>query len=123
LRDLYPSCVALNVFALFHHVLPRKLQPVERFRFTPLLQQLRRRTQSRLFSSDVAVDVTATRRTDGDARAGRLFPQRFQRLIRAQARYYTANQTDTVRIAIDRVAGKQRDVFRCGRVCEKRRRV
>ena len=34
LRDVILFAIALNVFALFHHVLPRKLKPVETSRYT-----------------------------------------------------------------------------------------
>lgn len=33
LRDVILFAVALNVFALFHHVLPRKLNPVDAARY------------------------------------------------------------------------------------------
>ena len=33
LRDIILFVIALNVFALFHHVLPRKLQPVDASRY------------------------------------------------------------------------------------------
>jgi hypothetical protein len=33
LRDVILFAVALNVFALFHHVLPRKLKPVDSSRY------------------------------------------------------------------------------------------
>ena len=33
LRDVILFAIALNVFALFHHVLPRKLKPVDASRY------------------------------------------------------------------------------------------
>lgn len=33
LRDVILFVIALNIFALFHHVLPRKLKPVETSRY------------------------------------------------------------------------------------------
>ena len=33
LRDVILFAIALNVFALFHHVLPRKLKPVDATRY------------------------------------------------------------------------------------------
>mgnify|MGYP001015512631 CR=1 FL=1 len=33
LRDVILFAIALNVFALFHHVLPRKLHPVDTSRY------------------------------------------------------------------------------------------
>ena len=42
LRNVILFAIALNVFALFHHVLPRKLNPVDFSRYaiaTPILAQ------------------------------------------------------------------------------------
>ena len=97
LRDLVLFGVALNVFALFHHVLPQKLQPVDASRYmnatpTPTLQNSPS-TATELPNITPAPTATPV---PGDFSAA--FP-----VTDTDAGALYSYQTDTVRIAINRV--------------------
>lgn len=99
LRDILLFGIALNVFALFHHVLPRKLQPVDASRYsspapTPIVSdQLPASVDSSLASPSPLPSATPI---PGDFSA--TFPATD---TGANALY--SYQTSTVRIAINRV--------------------
>lgn len=97
LRDVVLFGVALNVFALFHHVLPRKLQPVDTSLYATSTPSPAA-TDSPVPAADAAAtaEPTATP-VPGDFSAS--FPD-YDTGTNALYSY----QTDTVRIAIDRVS-------------------
>ena len=102
LRDFILLGVALNVFALFHHVLPRKLQPVDTSLYA---------AQASVPTSAPAVDTTAVTDVQADATlspepTATPVPGDFSATFPAAdtgANALYSYQTDTVRIAIDRV--------------------
>ena len=98
LRDVVLLGVALNVFALFHHVLPRKLQAADASLYTAAAQTSEPDASALPDTPDPAAatpEPTATP-VPGDFSAS--FPTSD---TGANALY--SYQTDTVRIAIDRV--------------------
>lgn len=98
LRDLFLFAMALNLFALFHHVLPQKMQPVDASRYAvtqaapaaPTAQEAQAQVAPELSPQATASPVL------GDFSAA--FPAQD---TGASARY--SYQTDAVRIAINRV--------------------
>jgi exopolysaccharide biosynthesis protein len=97
LRDIILFGIALNIFALFHHVLPRKLQPVDASRYssftpTPIVSDT---INSSLNPSSVTPPPSASP-IPGDF--SMVFPATD---TGANALY--SYQTDTVKIAINRV--------------------
>ena len=97
LRDIIFFGIALNVFALFHHVLPRKLQPVDVSRYTnstpvPATQN----------SSNTAMELPAVTPTLTATPVPGDFSASFPAMDTGTNALYSY-QTDTVRIAINRV--------------------
>lgn len=100
LRDFVLLGVALNVFALFHHVIPRKLQPVDASLYAAAATAPAPNADTSV-STDVEADATAmpepmTTPEPGD------FSATFPMIDTGTSALYSY-QTDTVRIAIDRI--------------------
>ncbi len=97
IRDIVLFAIALNLFALFHHVLPRKMQPVDASRYTsftptPIVSDLP------ASSSDPSAATPAPSATPIPGDFSATFPAAD---TGANALY--SYQTDTVKIAINRV--------------------
>jgi exopolysaccharide biosynthesis protein len=100
LRDFILLGVALNVFALFHHVIPRKLQPVDASLYAAVATTPTPNADTSV-STGVAADVTATPEPTATPVAGD-FSASFPSTDTGTNSPYSY-QTDTVRIAIDRI--------------------
>lgn len=97
LRDVLLFGAALNVFALFHHVLPRKLQPVDAARYAAASP-----ATAAPYSPSPAPELPAAT----PASTATPIPGDFSAAFPAAdtgANALYSDQTDSVRIAIDRV--------------------
>ena len=97
LRDIIIFGIALNIFALFHHVLPRKLQPVDASRYssftpTPIVSD----TLTSSLNPSSTTPLPSATPVPGDFST--VFPA-----VDTGANALYSYQTDTVRIAINRV--------------------
>jgi len=97
LRDLILFGIALNVFALFHHVLPQKLQPVDASRYMNATA-----TTTPLNSPTPATELSTATPTPTAAPVPGDFSAAFPATDTGTGALYSY-QTDTVRIAINRV--------------------
>lgn len=100
LRDFILLGVALNVFALFHHVLPRKLEPVDASLYAAAATAPTPGMMAAI-STDAATDATAMPEPTATPVPGD-FSATFPAYDTGTDALYSY-QTDTVRIAIDRV--------------------
>lgn len=97
LRDIILFCVALNVFALFHHVLPQRLQPVDASHYTSATP-----SPTEQNSSTPAVELPSAPPEQTPTPIPGDFSASFPAIDTGANALYSY-QTDTVRIAINRV--------------------
>lgn len=98
LRDLVLFAAAINLFALFHHVLPRKMEPVDATRYVAALAQTT--------ASPEVQSATALAASPAPEPTTAPIPGDFSATFPAQdtgASALYSYQSDTVRIAINRV--------------------
>ncbi|HRX57761.1 MAG TPA: hypothetical protein P5075_03205, partial [Eubacteriales bacterium] len=100
LRDFILLGVALNVFALFHHVIPQKLQPVGASLYATAATAATPNADTAV-SADAAAVAAATPEPTATPEPGD-FSATFPAIDTGTNALYSY-QTDTVRIAIDRV--------------------